>query len=79
MHLLVNLPSYSRSISIKFIQLMMVSANKWLAITGLKFVVNMYIVRLNGFHFTSFGWIMGCFGFKGPVRQYFSLFWEGTQ
>ena len=22
----------------------------------------------------SFGWLVGCFGFNGPLRQYFSLY-----
>ena len=21
------------------------------------------------------GWLVGCFGFNGPLRQYFSLYW----
>ena len=23
---------------------------------------------------TKFGWLVGCFGFNGPLRQYFSLY-----
>ena len=23
---------------------------------------------------TQFGWLVGCFGFNGPLRQYFSLY-----
>ena len=23
---------------------------------------------------THFGWLVGCFGFNGPLRQYFSLY-----
>ena len=28
------------------------------------------------YHFSSFslGWLVGCFGFNGPLRQYFSLY-----
>ena len=24
--------------------------------------------------FATFGWLVGCFGFNGPLRQYFSLY-----
>ena len=25
------------------------------------------------------GWLVGCFGFNGPLRQYFSLYWAVSQ
>ena len=25
------------------------------------------------------GWLVGCFGFNGPLRQYFSLYWTNPQ
>ena len=30
-------------------------------------------VQING----SIGWLVGCFGFNGPLRQYFSLYRTG--
>ena len=33
----------------------------------LKFYVKVFTVM-------GFGWLVGCFGFKGPLRQYFSLY-----
>ena len=26
-----------------------------------------------------FGWLVGCFGFNGPLRQHFSLYWAVSQ
>ena len=28
----------------------------------------------DGFVKTMVGWLVGCFGFNGPLRQYFSLY-----
>ena len=29
--------------------------------------------------YTEVGWLVGCFGFNGPLRQYFSLYWVVSQ
>ena len=28
---------------------------------------------------TTFNWLVSCFGFNGPLRQYFSLYWAVSQ
>ena len=34
---------------------------------------------LGSFQCQGFGWLVGCFGFHGPLRQYFSLYWAVSQ
>ena len=36
------------------------------------FCIEMYVV-------TPHLWLVGCFGFRGPLRQYFSLYWAASQ
>ena len=36
-------------------------------------------LRLAGMVKRLCGWLVGCFGFKGPLRQYFSLYQAVSQ
>ena len=46
---------------------------------------SMYFYDLNieppgpGPSWTLVGWLVGCFGFHGPLRQYFNLYWAVSQ
>ena len=37
---------------------------------------SVYVTSLDNENFLQFllGWLVGCFGFNGPLRQYFSLY-----
>ena len=36
--------------------------------------VNFQPGRLTNLDYSRVGWLVGCFGFNGPLRQYFSLY-----
>ena len=45
---------------------------------GLQSLLKSSLIRV--YHVCSrVGWLVGCFGFNGPLRQYFSLYWTVSQ
>ena len=47
---------------------------EWLERLGLGQLFVSPAVIVKGYLFSNQGWLVGCFGFNGPLRQYFRLY-----